>query len=130
MVTVIDDDGCRYGKNASEECDMRVGLESGETTRLIYTHTHRYLCALMDFWCQFAELHDLINKSRQEKVGRMTGDTVVYRTPLSLRWNKEEEQEYYLISSCPVWWILLFQGVIKMRGHWYCLPKVSQSIVS
>ncbi|KAF8360520.1 hypothetical protein PRIPAC_87443 [Pristionchus pacificus] len=58
----------KYGKSASEECDMRVGLESGETTRLIYTHTHRYLCALMDFWCQFAELHDLINKSRQEKM--------------------------------------------------------------
>ncbi|GMR36378.1 hypothetical protein PMAYCL1PPCAC_06573 [Pristionchus mayeri] len=58
----------KYGKKSNEECDMRVGLESGEGTRLIYTHTHRYLCALMDFWCQFAELHDLINKSRQEKV--------------------------------------------------------------
>lgn len=58
----------RYGKNSCDECDMRVGIESGEGTTLIYTHTHRYLCALMDFWCQFAELHDLINKSRQDPV--------------------------------------------------------------
>ncbi|GMS84156.1 hypothetical protein PENTCL1PPCAC_6331 [Pristionchus entomophagus] len=58
----------KFGKNSSDECDMRVGVESGEGTRLIYTHTHRYLCAILDFWCQFAELHDLINKSRQEKM--------------------------------------------------------------
>ncbi|GMT14509.1 hypothetical protein PFISCL1PPCAC_5806 [Pristionchus fissidentatus] len=57
----------KYANGFKDECDMRVGIESGEGSNLIYTHTHRYLCAIMDFWCQFAELHDLVNKSRQEK---------------------------------------------------------------
>ncbi|KIH60557.1 hypothetical protein ANCDUO_09192, partial [Ancylostoma duodenale] len=53
------------GEDTTRECDLRVGIVVPDTMQLYYVHTHRYFCALLDFWLQFNELQDQVAKSKR-----------------------------------------------------------------
>ncbi|ETN71354.1 hypothetical protein NECAME_14246, partial [Necator americanus] len=53
------------GEDSTRECDLRVGIVVPETMQLYYVHTHRFFCALTDFWLQFNELQDQVAKSKR-----------------------------------------------------------------
>ncbi|VDK48292.1 unnamed protein product [Anisakis simplex] len=45
--------------------DMRFRVSVPKKMNVAYVHTHRYMCALLDFWLQFFELQDQVIKSRK-----------------------------------------------------------------
>lgn len=45
--------------------DMRVEFRVPSDMTFAYAHTHRYMCALIDFWVQFFELQDQLIKSNK-----------------------------------------------------------------
>ncbi|EYC35202.1 hypothetical protein Y032_1116g3628, partial [Ancylostoma ceylanicum] len=53
------------GEDTTRECDLRVGIVVPDTMQLYYVHTHRYFCALLDFWLQFNELQEQVAKSKR-----------------------------------------------------------------
>lgn len=38
--------------------DVRVDVTSDDNMDIHYIHTHRYFCAFIDYWLQFADLQD------------------------------------------------------------------------
>ena len=56
------------GRRTKKSKTIKINQNADASARVQYAHTHRFLCALMDFWCQFAELQDLVTKSKQERV--------------------------------------------------------------
>uniref|UniRef100_A0AC34FAX8 Vitellogenin n=1 Tax=Panagrolaimus sp. ES5 TaxID=591445 RepID=A0AC34FAX8_9BILA len=47
------------------KCDMKVHMTIQEGCRLYYIHTHRFFCAIMDFWMHFAELQDQVRRTNE-----------------------------------------------------------------
>uniref|UniRef100_A0A915ASC0 Vacuolar protein sorting-associated protein 13D n=5 Tax=Parascaris univalens TaxID=6257 RepID=A0A915ASC0_PARUN len=45
--------------------DMRVAVVVPNAMNVAYVHTHRYMCALIDFWLQFFELQDQVIKKNK-----------------------------------------------------------------
>uniref|UniRef100_A0A7E4V788 Bactericidal permeability-increasing protein n=1 Tax=Panagrellus redivivus TaxID=6233 RepID=A0A7E4V788_PANRE len=55
----------KYRTNDPElkrDCDMRFRIIAPDTAKLHYVHTHRFFCAIMDFWMHFAELQDQVRR--------------------------------------------------------------------
>lgn len=46
--------------------DIKVDVNSTENMDIIYVHTHRYFCALLDFWFNFADLQDQVRRSNEK----------------------------------------------------------------
>jgi hypothetical protein len=42
--------------------DIRVDVTSDNQMSIFYVHTHRYMCAFIDFWLQFSELQDQVRR--------------------------------------------------------------------
>lgn len=42
--------------------DLRVDVISQNDLSIHYVHTHRYFCAFIDFWLQFADLQDQVRR--------------------------------------------------------------------
>lgn len=47
--------------------DAQVVLQVPSTMSVSYVHTHRYFCAILDFWQQFLELIDMIFRNNISK---------------------------------------------------------------
>ncbi|CAJ0931757.1 unnamed protein product, partial [Mesorhabditis belari] len=52
----------------SRDHDLMIQLAVPKQMHLYYIHTHRYFCALMDFWMQFFELQDHVIKQKKKYV--------------------------------------------------------------
>ncbi|KHN80922.1 Vacuolar protein sorting-associated protein 13D [Toxocara canis] len=47
------------------ECDTRIVIVVPSAMSVAYVYTHRYMCALIDFWLQFFELQDQVIKKNK-----------------------------------------------------------------
>ncbi|NP_001348705.1 Ricin B-type lectin domain-containing protein [Caenorhabditis elegans] len=56
------------GEDPSRECDVSIGFHVPSNQKFYYVHTHRFFCALMEFWMQFNELMNIVTKSKKLKV--------------------------------------------------------------
>lgn len=45
--------------------DVRVDVNSSSDLSIFYIHTHRYFCAFVDFWLNFADLQDQVRKKNE-----------------------------------------------------------------
>ncbi|WKX95651.1 hypothetical protein Q1695_012255 [Nippostrongylus brasiliensis] len=57
-----------FGDDPNRECDLKLSVIVPEGLQLYYIHTHRYCCALLDFWMHFNELQDQVAKSKKRNV--------------------------------------------------------------
>lgn len=56
------------GEDPNRECDVSIRFHVPVNQKFYYVHTHRFFCALMDFWMQFNELMNLVTKSKKLKI--------------------------------------------------------------
>ncbi|EFO91326.1 hypothetical protein CRE_11977 [Caenorhabditis remanei] len=56
------------GDDPKRECDISISFHVPTNQKVYYVHTHRFFCALMDFWIQFNELMNIVTKSKKLKV--------------------------------------------------------------
>ncbi|UMM18768.1 hypothetical protein L5515_014679 [Caenorhabditis briggsae] len=56
------------GDDPNRECDISIGFHVPSNQKVYYVHTHRFFCALMDFWMQFNELMNIVTKSKKLKI--------------------------------------------------------------
>uniref|UniRef100_A0A1I7TSK2 Ricin B-type lectin domain-containing protein n=1 Tax=Caenorhabditis tropicalis TaxID=1561998 RepID=A0A1I7TSK2_9PELO len=56
------------GDDPNRECDVSIGFRVPPNQKFYYIHTHRFFCALLDFWMQFNELMNIVTKSKKLKI--------------------------------------------------------------
>lgn len=56
------------GDDPKRECDISIAFHVPSNQKFYYVHTHRFFCALMDFWMQFNELMNIVTKSKKLKI--------------------------------------------------------------
>lgn len=56
------------GDDPKRECDISITFHVPSNQKVYYVHTHRFFCALMDFWMQFNELMNIVTKSKKLKI--------------------------------------------------------------
>uniref|UniRef100_A0A8R1I7D5 Uncharacterized protein n=1 Tax=Caenorhabditis japonica TaxID=281687 RepID=A0A8R1I7D5_CAEJA len=56
------------GEDPKRECDVSIQFYVPPNQKFYYIHTHRFFCALLDFWMQFNELMNLVTKSKKIKI--------------------------------------------------------------
>ncbi|EGT60192.1 hypothetical protein CAEBREN_29682, partial [Caenorhabditis brenneri] len=56
------------GEDPKRECDISIAFHVPSNQKFYYVHTHRFFCALLDFWMQFNELMNIVTKSKKLKI--------------------------------------------------------------